>query len=103
MSIKGPNSQIDEIENLLVKWIEENHQTHAIEALVALACARDSIDTIIRTVHVLVTTKDELNIKIMDLLADVLTLDYKDQQPKVLDVSYHQHGFHYSARYVEYS
>ena len=54
---KGPNDQLDEIENLLVKWIEKNQDNQAVEALVALTCARDSFDTIIRTVHVLVNLK----------------------------------------------
>ena len=54
---KGPNDQLDEIENLLVKWIEKKQDNQAVEALVALTCARDSFDTIIRTVHVLVNLK----------------------------------------------
>ena len=103
MSIKGPNVQLDEIETLLIKWTCEkdaNNDPFAIEALVALACARDSIDTMIRTVHVLFNMENTSDVesKTKNLLMRVQKLDY--EQPQVFDVSRHEFGFHYNSRYV---
>ena len=105
MSIKGPNVQLDEIEKLLIKWTSEknaNFDPFAIEALVALACARDSIDTMIRTVHVLFNLEDTSDVesKTKNLLIHVQKLDY--EQPQLFDVSLHEFGFHYNSRYVVY-
>ena len=100
MSIKGTSNQLDEIENLLVKWISENQaNSQALEALVALSCARDSIDTAIRTIDLMLSNEITSEVKNFDFLSNVLKSDYKDQKPKVLDVSCHSFGFHYTARY----
>ena len=99
MSIKGSSNQLDEIENLLVKWIcEDQANSQALEALVALSCARDTIDTAIRTIDLLLSNKITSEVKNFDFLSKVLKSDYKDQKPKVLDVSCHHFGFHYTAR-----
>lgn len=104
LSIKGPTNQLDGIENLLIDWIndvndENNSIVDTLQALVALACSRDSIDTLVRTVHVLMNLDLKgQDLKVSDLLTNVLRLDYEDDQPKILDVHYHSRGFHYNAK-----
>lgn len=96
MSVHGPKEQLDKIEDLLIKWISDDQCKEAAYGLVALACARNSVETLIRTTKVLLSTKINLNAKSM--LDKVLKMDYEDQHPKILDVHYHVCGFHYSAR-----
>ena len=56
LSVKGPKQQLDSIETLLVQWLhdqDDNASETTINCLLALACARDSIDTLINTIDVL--------------------------------------------------
>ena len=55
LSVKGPRQQLDSIETLLIHWLhqDENVSETTINCLLALACARDSIDTLINTIDVL--------------------------------------------------
>lgn len=96
MSVHGPKEQLDKIESLLINWITEDQCEEAAYGLVALACARNSVETLIRTTKVLLSTQLNLDANVM--LDKVLKMDYEDQNPKTLDVHYHMCGFHYSAR-----
>ena len=98
MSIKGPKAQLDKIEYLLIKWAKEDGILEAKECLVTLGCARNSVETLIRIFKVFIITQTESIPKLNGLLSQVLKLDYEDQQPQVLDIHYHQCGFHYNAK-----
>lgn len=97
MSIKGPKAQLDKIENLLFKWVVEDSNEDAAHCLVTLGCARDSVETLIKIINVLMQTNIKVD-HLSNVLQNVLTLDYEDRQPQVLDVHYHVCGFHYNAK-----
>ena len=74
LSVKGPKQQLDSIETLLVQWLhdqDDNASETTINCLLALACARDSIDTLINTIDVLrktLSTKSVGNVQIFRFL-----------------------------------
>ena len=98
--IQGPKSQLDTIEDLLIKWInEETEQSdQAVKCLVALGCARNSVETLIKIINVLMDTNKNLDLNLSDALKNALKIDYEDQQAKILDFHYHLCGFHYNTK-----
>ena len=98
--IQGPKSQLDTIEDLLIKWInEETEQSdQAVKCLVTLGCARNSVETLIKIINVLMATNKNLDLNLSDALKDALKIDYEDQQAKILDFHYHLCGFHYNTK-----
>lgn len=93
MSIKGaqPRHQLDSLEKLLIDWLKEDYNQSTMECLLTLACARDSIDTLINTVDILRQTPN-FSFARMD---QVLEMDLTEKNPQVLDVHQHLQGFHY--------
>ena len=99
MSIKGPKAQLDTIEDLLIQWSQEDQTDQAVlHCLVALACARDSVETLIKIIYVLMNFQKKIEPNVSDLLHKVLTMDYEDHQAQILDVHHHVKGFHYNAK-----
>lgn len=97
MSVKGPTNQLDAIEDLLVKWIHQG-QRQAVEGVVALACARDSMDSVIKAVDVLLDINNDVKLNVTGILTKALRTDYEDRYPQVLDVHNHVGGFHFNTR-----
>ena len=98
MSIKGPKGQLDTVEDLLIQWAQQDDQ--AVQCLVALGCARDSVETLIKIIHLLMMKEKTIEPSISRMIDTVLKMDYEGQQAHVLDVHYHIKGFHYNAKYV---
>ena len=98
LSIKGPKTQLDKIENLLLQWVKKDENNEIMTCLITLGCARDSVETLIKITKVIMESGKNLNCDLSEMLDKVLSIDYEDQQPKILDVHYHQCGFHYNAK-----
>ena len=100
LCIQGPKAQIDKIEDLLIKWAneEQDQSDQIVRCLVALGCARDSVETLIKIVNVLLNLKKNVNLNMLEVLNNALKIDYEDQQAKILDFHYHLCGFHYNTK-----
>ena len=91
---------MDTIQDLLIKWANEetDEPDRIVQCLVALGCARDSVETLIKIINVLMNMKNDVNLKMSDILNKTLKIDYEDQSPKILDFHYHLCGFHYNTK-----
>ncbi len=94
MSLKGPHGQLDKVQELLMKWLQEEGSCRdaVAKCLVSLACARDSVACLIDVIDV------TMNVDVEHDISNVLKMDFDNQNAKVLDVHYHVCGFHYNTK-----
>ena len=97
MSLKGEKKQLESIVNLLVEWFNKDREEATLLCLLTMACARDSIDTLVSVIDILSKNPGVLAAD-FDQIDRVLEVDFVEKQPKILDIHHHKRGFHYLGR-----
>ncbi len=103
MSLKRPMAQLDRLEQILIEWVNtpiKDDEVEAVTALVSMACARDSIMSILNVVSVLLESPTKTPLPVQDVLARLIAKTAENDSPQQLDVSRHLRGFHYNSRYI---